>query len=326
MGRTRKEGDLEQERRALRNVPIRQRCSIKHTRLFTKPFSVVVLAGLTSVASAQYIKILTDNPTDNTRLRATGTTILSITLDTNHDKDGSLQTCNSHTAANCGATGTADPLTIFSWQIYLSAVGGTVTWGTFTPDSSQFSTLQTQLQDTHDVEFTFQRQPAGSFVNPGLISVGKIPVTITSGSPAITFPRYPNLPLDPNSFGTAFGTACPAFVFGNTYVLGNRSDPCGTVSGIPTDWYDSDGVGPPPPPNTAPSITAPSTASAAEGTPMAAINVTATDPDAAPANTLTITQSGMPADLTFTTNSPGVSPRTASITGTPTFTDRSEER
>ena len=54
---------------------------------------------------------------------------------------------------------------------------------------------------------------------------------------------------------------------------------------------------------------------------MAAINVTATDPDAAPANTLTITQSGMPADLTFTTNSPGVSPRTASITGTPGFAD-----
>src|SRR5258705_5158488 len=314
MGRTRKEGGLEQERRALRNVPIRRRFYIMLKRLFTTLFSVVVLAGLTSVASAQYIKVLTDNPTDNTRLRATGTTILSITLDTNHDKDGSLQSCNSHTAANCGATGTGDPLTIFSWQIYMSAVGGTVTWGTFTPDSSQFATLQTQLQDTHDVEFTYQRQPAGSFVNPGVISVGKIPVTITSGSPAITFPRYPNLPLDPNSFGTAFGTACPAFVFGNTYVLGDRADPCGAVSGIPTDWYDSDGVGAPAAPNTAPSITAPTSASAAEGSPMAAINVTATDADAA--NTLTITQAGKPAGLTVTTKFAGGSTRTASITGT----------
>src|SRR5206468_2926925 len=321
MGRTRKEGGLEQERRALRNfeVPIRRRFYIMLKRLFTTLFSVVVLAGLTSVASAQYIKILTDNPTDNTRLRATGTTILSITLDTNHDKDGSLQTCNSHTAANCGATGTADPLTIFSWQIYLSAVGGTVTWGTFTPDSSQFSTLQTQLQDTHDVEFTFQRQPAGSFVNPGLISVGKIPVTITSGSPTITFPRYPNLPLDPNSFGTAFGTACPAFVFGNTYVLGDRADPCGAVSGIPTDWYDSDGVGAPAGPNATPSITAPTSASGTEGTAIGTITANATDADAA--NSLTITQAGKPASLTFTAQAAGPSPRTATITGTPTFTD-----
>src|SRR5881628_774689 len=124
---------------------------------------MLISACFAGSAAAQYIKITTDNPTDNTRMRATGTTILSITLDTNHDKDGTLQTCNSHTAASCGATGTGDPLTIFSWQIYLSAVGGTVTWGTFTPDSSQFSTLQMQLQDTHDVEFTFQRQPAGSF-------------------------------------------------------------------------------------------------------------------------------------------------------------------
>ena len=149
---------------------------------------MLISACFSGPASAQYIKILTDNPTDNTRMRATGTTILSITLDTNHDKDRSLQSCNSHSAANCGATADPAPLTIFSFQVYLSAVGGTVQWGTFTPDSSAYSTLQAQLQDTHDVEFTFQRQPAGSFTNPGLMSLGKIPVTITSGSPAITFP------------------------------------------------------------------------------------------------------------------------------------------
>ncbi|TMQ54296.1 MAG: hypothetical protein E6K74_07060, partial [Candidatus Eisenbacteria bacterium] len=279
---------------------------------------MLISACFAGSAAAQYIKITTDNPTDNTRMRATGTTILSITLDTNHDKDGSLQTCNSHTAANCGATPLAGELTIFSFQVYLSAVGGAVTWGTFTPDSSAYATLQTQLQDTHDVEFTYQRQPAGSFTNPGLISIGKIPVTITSGSPAITFPRYPNLPLDPNSFGTAFGTACPAFVFGNTYVLGDRADPCGAVSGIPTDWYDSDGALAPAGANTFPNITAPATASAVEGSLMTTITATATDADAA--NNLTITQSGKPADLSFTAT-PGPSPRTATISGTPGFSD-----
>ncbi|HEY3155118.1 MAG TPA: Ig-like domain-containing protein, partial [Candidatus Eisenbacteria bacterium] len=280
---------------------------------------MLISACFAGPAAAQYIKITTDNPTDNTRMRAAGTTILSITLDTNHDKDGSLQSCNSHSAANCGATSDPAALTIFSFQVYLSAVGGTVTWGTFTPDSSAYTTLQTQLQDTHDVEFTYQRQPAGSFTNPGLMSIGKIPVTITSGSPAITFPRYPNLPLDANSFGTAFGTACVATVFGNTYLLGDRADPCGTVSGIPTDWYDSDGALAPAGANTFPNITAPATASAVEGTLMAAITATATDADAA--DNLTITQSGKPADLSFTATPLGPSPRTATISGTPGFSD-----
>src|SRR5438093_10012556 len=39
------------------------------------------------------------------------------------------------------------------------------------------------------------------------------------------------------------------------------------------------------------------------------------------ANNLTITQAGKPASLTFTAQVAGPSPRTATITGTPTFTD-----
>src|SRR5258705_1897922 len=45
----------------------------------------------------------------------------------------------------------------------------------------------------------------------------------------------------------------------------------------------------------------------------------ATDADAA--DNLTITQAGKPASLTFTAQAAGPSPRTATITGTPTFTD-----
>src|SRR5437867_2278742 len=63
--------------------------------------------------------------------------------------------------------------------------------------------------------------------------------------------------------------------------------------------------------NQTPAITAPATASGAENSPIATITATATDADAA--DNLTITQAGKPASLTFTTNSPGVSPRTAQI-------------
>jgi hypothetical protein len=68
-----------------------------------------------------------------------------------------------------------------------------------------------------------------------------------------------------------------------------------------------------------PAITAPATASGAEGCPIATITAIATDADAT--DNLTITQTGKPADLIFTAQAPGVSPRTATITGTPGFTD-----
>src|SRR5258705_7520863 len=71
--------------------------------------------------------------------------------------------------------------------------------------------------------------------------------------------------------------------------------------------------------NQAPSITAPATASGSEGVAIATITATATDADAA--DNLTITQAGKPAALTFTAQAGGPSPRTATITGTPTFTD-----
>ena len=51
-------------------------------RLLTTLFSVVALAGLTSVASAQYMKLVSDNPTDNTKMRAGigTTTVLTVSL------------------------------------------------------------------------------------------------------------------------------------------------------------------------------------------------------------------------------------------------------
>src|SRR6185295_10612804 len=103
-------------------------------------------------ATAQYMKITTDNPTDNTRMRPSGTTILTITLDTNHDKNNALQTCNSHTSASCGAPATAQPLDMFGYTLALKAVGGTVTWGTFTPSDNTYSDTAPPLISTTEIE------------------------------------------------------------------------------------------------------------------------------------------------------------------------------
>src|SRR5207249_11389314 len=71
--------------------------------------------------------------------------------------------------------------------------------------------------------------------------------------------------------------------------------------------------------NQQPAISAPATWRGAEGSPIdcagATLGATATDPDAS--DVLTITQMGKPADLTVTTNPPGVCPRAARLTGTP---------
>src|SRR5882672_11649639 len=70
-------------------------------------FGLLISMCFAGVASAQYMRLISDNPADPTKMRPTGTTILTITLDTNHDKNGTLQTCNSHTAATCGAPATS---------------------------------------------------------------------------------------------------------------------------------------------------------------------------------------------------------------------------
>jgi hypothetical protein len=210
---------------------------------FVGPF-LLTLAILASPASAQYMYLDANGDGVNTAadsLNSGSSTTLRVYLNTNHDRDGSLQTCNSHTVASCDASGSGSQLNLFSFQVYLSASGGTVNWGTFTPDTTAFAALVPQISNSTDVQFTFSRSP-GSASPAGLISLGSISVTVTSGHPSISIARFPNTPLDPNSFGTSFGTGCVGFSIGNTYVLGNPEDPCGS-SALPGDWFDADGIG-----------------------------------------------------------------------------------
>jgi len=131
-------------------------------RLAVRHFVLGILISMfwAGAASAQYMRITTDNPTDNTRMRASGTTILTVTLDTNHDKGpnadgsgGALQTCNSHTTANsCGAATTTQNLDMFSYTLALKAVGGTVTFGTFSVADAAYTDTSPQIQSETEVE------------------------------------------------------------------------------------------------------------------------------------------------------------------------------
>src|SRR5437762_9147819 len=133
-------------------------------------FGLLISMCCAGSASAQYMRILTDNPTDNTKMRPSGTTILTITLDTNHDKNGTLQTCNSHTAVNCGGTSTAQPLDMFSYTLAFKAAGGTVTWGTFSASDAAYTDTSPQIQSDTEVEINKAR-PVGSVTPPGLATL-----------------------------------------------------------------------------------------------------------------------------------------------------------
>src|SRR5204863_1166621 len=213
-------------------------------------------------------------------------------------------------------TPTAQPLDMLSYTLAFKAVGCTVTWGKISASDAAYTDSSPQIQSNSEVEINKARQ-VGSVTPPGLATLGTMTVQIVSLAPHIDV-QIGASNINPFGFGTAFGTDCDAFFFPNTYVVGDPADPCGVNNGIAGDWFDWDGAGAPVSGNNPPTIAAPASATAAEGTAMSPITATANDPDAA--NTLTISQSGMPASLTFTTT-PGPSPRTATISGTPGFND-----
>src|SRR4051812_11627969 len=109
-------------------------------RLCTTLVALIILGSTAAPARGQYIKLQTDNPASNVRLKPAGTTLLTVILDTDHNRNGSLQSCNSMTAsAACLSTPLGEPLDLFSYQFTLNAIGGTVQWGTFSPATSAYS-------------------------------------------------------------------------------------------------------------------------------------------------------------------------------------------
>ena len=171
-------------------------------RLFTMLLFVVAVFGLTPIAQAQYMYLTSDNPTDNTRLRATGPTVITVRLDTNHDRGATPrtssttpQTCNSHTnALGCSPT-TLNPLDMGSYVFVLTAVGGTVSWGSWTTAGTTLAGIYTDQSGglvpptNTQVEVNFAR--AAGFDTPGLYVLGSIPVTALSGNPSIDISNGP---------------------------------------------------------------------------------------------------------------------------------------
>ena len=212
-------------------------------RLFS--FGVLLLVCLAGPAYAQIMRITTDNPDNNTAMNPSGITLLTITLDPSSSLEGSgtychwsvcsggpAQLCYSWPACvGCSPTCNSwESLQVDGYRIILTAVGGTMTWGTFTPaDGAPGSQTATSTQ----IELTYGRLAATS----DLFTVGTIQVT--TASPFTTHIEIGR--IGPSSWGTWLSMKdCGDAFFGYPYpyLLGYRANPCYE----PSDWFDAFGT------------------------------------------------------------------------------------
>jgi len=205
---------------------------------------VLALAVFSPPAIAQYMYLDANSDGINTvddQLNASGPTTITVYLDTTHDRDGSAQSCNSHTSPPGLGTG----VDFFSYDLILRVGNGngTVSWGAYA-DSVGFTPMGGDVANSTDYKTT--RTRASGPLAPGVYKLGQISVTVLSGAPSLEIGTSSS--LDPSYF-TGLGTDCAGSEYMNSYLLG-------------TDWFDVDGVSPP---NLPPSISAPTLVRAEEG-------------------------------------------------------------
>jgi hypothetical protein len=243
-------------------------------------------------AFAQYVYLDTNGDgvhSSGDLLQPNGTpTTINAYINTNHNRDGSLATCD---------TGDGDLGFWNSYAVNLKAAGGTVTFSNFVNQQSNFNLVCVGVGIDFLAagdEMTSCRATATSEAG-GLKKMFTVTVTGQSGTPSIQV--IPLGTLGPNF--TSFGTPCSAHEFDNTYKLGD-------------DFFDSDGAAPAPGGNATPVLSVPVSVTAAEGE---AVTITATATDTDLSDVLTITATGVPSSLTLNTT-PASGTATATLTGT----------
>ena len=136
-------------------------------------------------------------------------TTVTVYLNTQHDRDGKVQFCNSHTKSVGGGA----PIEIFSYDLILRVAEGTgtVDWGTYS-DATGFEPLG--KDDFNDTDFhTSYGMPVGTLdektatLASGGRKLGTIGITPKSGAPVIVISTTSS--LDPTYY-TGFGTMCKA--------------------------------------------------------------------------------------------------------------------
>jgi len=182
-------------------------------------------------SGAQYIYLDTngDGVHTDADVVAPGSTHVDVWLDSDHDRDGTQQTCNSHSGAVEGYTGPASGLDFFSYDLYLIAENGAVDWGTYR-DALGFESLPNEeaLTRTENRIHIVRAAPIredGTYDTkpPGLYKLGSMVLNVIAGTPSLRIGMMEGWDF------TCFGTHCNANEFPNSYVLGY-------------DFFDADGA------------------------------------------------------------------------------------
>jgi len=258
--------------------------------------ALLLFLCLTGTSRAQYMYMDTNGDgiwTSADRMQPNGTpTTVSVWVNTNHNKNGSLATCDS--PSFFGDLGTWN-----SYAVNIGAIGGTVAFSGVTNQLATFTIPSTPFgADASEMKYG---QATGIPEAGGLKRMFTVVVTGASGTPALSFLPYGNLGPDP----TSFGTPCVGYDFDNTYKLGS-------------DWFDADGLGAiiVDDPNN-PVITTPALVEGTVASPVS-VTATATDPDAG--QLVTLSQAN---NAPFLSGPASVGPTTTpsiTLSGTPNST------
>jgi hypothetical protein len=270
-------------------------------KLFLRLAFAVALLGLCAApASAQYMFLDANGDAaydaSLDRLNPNGTpTTVDVYLITNQNRDGST--------AVCDADGIS-PLSINSYVINLEAAGGTVTYANFI--NQMGAAFATNFGELNAGDGLYKNGNGAQLpVEPGKYKLATITITGNTGAPSINIVDMVATATDFTGFGTGAG-GCVGHDFDNTYKL--------TGPHFGTDWTDVDGLAPAPGGNAAPTLTVNQNVTAIAGQELT-IEATATDPN--PADVITITEISTAPFLTNFSSTPGPSPVTATLSGTP---------
>ncbi len=192
----------------------------------------LLLVGITAPAAAQYIFLDVDGDGVSTaadRLTPRTTTV-TVVLDTNRDRGGTLKTCVS-------ALDRAAGIDIFAYNVILHASGGTVSYGTWADSLGFTNVLDPEVKNSTDLRVS-RATSLGVVKKPGRYRLGTVKIKTISGSPRISIAPRVDVALDPTGSYTGFGTDCDGSGAPNTLFLG----PNPAFEG-PAGWMDSDGAG-----------------------------------------------------------------------------------
>ncbi|HEX5031157.1 MAG TPA: putative Ig domain-containing protein [Candidatus Eisenbacteria bacterium] len=240
---------------------------------------LLLLFLVAAPASAQYMFLDTNGDGAHTSadVLVAGSQTVNVYLNTNHNRDGSVATCDADGVS---------PLNINSYVVNLS--GTNVTYAAFANDMGATFSINFGEINVGDGKYK-NGNGAQVSVPEGLYKLAHLTVTATAGASIDIVDLIP-ASSDFTGFGTGAG-GCFGNDFDNTYKLAGP--------GGGSDWQDVDGLTMGGPINQPPALNAVGNKTVDEGTQLS-FTATAIDPDAGQTLTFTL-DAGNPAGSSITT-------------------------